>query len=109
MWIEQIFEKGKRKYFIAINLKDDSIWMDMMLLPQTAFLCALVDGTPMFTNKCGKSGRIHRTFVNIDWVINEWGGNEETVQATKQRKEIIIQQLPALREEFYSPNQPPQR
>lgn len=100
MYLELQYGTNKLKQFIHIDLRDDSIWVDTLFLPDSAFLCALCDGTPLRRGKCGKSGRIYRTLVNIDWVINEWGGDKEIVDLVKQRKEQLMHELPELKEKY---------
>lgn len=93
--------KCNRKFFLWVDLDTKQIKVDFKALPDTAFLCALCDGIALSQSKCGKNHNLIRTFVDIDWVINEWGGDEEIVKAVKKRKQMILDDLPRLREKYY--------
>jgi hypothetical protein len=90
----------KRKIFIKVGFSPFEIWVDFHGLPQSAFLCAMCDAVPMIESKCGDKGKINRTFVNIEWVINEWGGDEEIIEAVKKRKQMILDDLPTLKQKY---------
>lgn len=92
--------KGKNKLFIKIDLDPFRIWVDTRGFPQTAFLCALCDAADIAISKCGEKGKIERQFFDIEWVINEWGGDKEIVEAVKKRKYMILDKLPKLKEKY---------
>lgn len=93
-------EKQDVKFFIKLYFSPFEIWVDFKGLPQTAFLCALCDGVPFIQSKCGDKGKEERIFVNIEWVINEWGGDREIIEAIKKRKQMILDDLPKLKEKY---------
>ncbi len=98
--IEIEIGKGKRKFFILIHVDPISIWIDTKSLPQTAFLCALCDSIPFLEAEVGPKKKEKRIFFNIEWAINDWGGDKELVNALKIRKQKILDDIPNLREKY---------
>ncbi len=89
------------KFFIKIFFDPFEIFIDFKGIPETAFLCAMFDGTTIIRAKCGEDEKEEeRYFANIDWFINDWGGDEEIVSALKIRKQIIIDDLPNLKSKY---------
>ncbi len=95
-YIELEYKTGRGKHFIHIDLENDSIWVDLKYFPQSTFLCAMCDGTPIRWTKCGLRKQ-ERTFVNIDWLIEDWGGDKRLVDLIKNRKDKILSSLPDLK------------
>ena len=91
---------SKRKYVYLLIDEDDKIWIDFKGLPETAMLCALVDGEPILSAKCGEKSNKPRAFVGIEWTINKWGGPEDFVEALKTRRQMTLDDLPSLREKY---------
>lgn len=92
---------GNNKVFLKIHFEPLEIWIDTKALGPTGMLCAMCDGTPFLQSQCGSSKRgLLRFFVNIEWAINEWGGETEIVEALKVRKQMIIDDLPRLKEKY---------
>lgn len=89
-----------RKIFVKVYFDPLEIWIDLKGLPTTAFLCAMCDGISFIEGKVGAKGKESRTFVNIDWAINDWGGDQQIVDALKKRKQMILDDLPRLREKY---------
>ncbi len=90
----------KRKIFLKVFFDPFEIWIDTKGLPQEAFVCMLCDATPMFESECGSKSNLKRIFVNIEWAINDWGGDQEIVDALKKRKQMIIDDLPRLKQKY---------
>jgi hypothetical protein len=90
----------KRKIFVKIYFDQLEIWIDLKGLPTTALLCALCDGTPFIEGKVGAKGKEIRTFVNVEWAINDWGGDQEIVDDIKKIKQMILDDLPRLKEKY---------
>lgn len=99
-YIEYELNNKNKKYFFSIEYESGDVWVDTKLLPQTALLCAMCDGTAMLATKCGKRSDLKRTMLPMEWVINEWGGHEEIVEAMKKRKKLILKELPTLRKKY---------
>lgn len=99
-WVEIELGNKTRKIFCKVKFEPFEIWIDFKGLPITAFLCAVCDGVPLMEAKCGAREKLKRCFVNIEWCINEWGGDKEVVNALKKRKQIIIDDLPRLKEKY---------
>lgn len=92
----------KKKVFLLIYLDPLEIWVDTQGLPNTSFLCAMIDGASMLKSKVGDKKNMERVFVNIEWAINDWGGLEQIVSALKKRKQMIIDDLPNIRKKMQS-------
>lgn len=90
----------KRKFFVKVYFEPFEIWVDLQGLPNTAFLCAMCDGISLLECEVGDKGKEKRLFINIEWAINEWGGDSEIVDALKKRKQMIIDDLPRLKEKY---------
>lgn len=91
----------KRKIYLKIDDEED-IWIDLHGLPESAVLCALFDGGPMFTDEVGdESSDERRSFVRMEWAINDWGGDKEFVEALKKRREMTLKDLPRLKEKYW--------
>jgi len=98
-------EIGKsRKVFLKIFFDPDEIWVDTHGLGQSAEFCALIDCTPILMAKCGVRQKTRRTFVNINWAIDEWGGPKDLVEALKKRREITLKQMPELKKKLLNDN-----
>ena len=95
----------KRRIFVKVYLDTCEIWIDTQGLPESAILCAMCDATPFLKCICGENDEHERFFVNIDWAINDWGGDKEIVLALKKRKQMIFNDLPRLREKYLKGNQ----
>lgn len=100
MRIELEYGKGRRKTYLSVDLETEEILVDISLFPPTCFLCACFDGIGMHRIKVGEKGKSERTFLNIKWLIEEWGGPKELVEAMKVRREKVINDIPALREKY---------
>lgn len=96
----------KRKFFIKVVFEPFEIWIDFRGIPKTAFLCAMFDSIPMIRAKCGEEKDEERFFAKIDWFIDEWGGDKEIIEAMKTRKQMIIDDLPNLKEKYMVKNDP---
>lgn len=96
-FIEYEIGEKRNKIYVLGNLENDEIWVDFNALPKSAFLCALCDCPSLLQAKCGEHGRKKRTFVSIEWAINEWGGPKEIVEALQKRKKMTLQDLAAKR------------
>lgn len=90
----------KRKFFLKVFFDPLEIWVDLSGLPNDATLCALCDGISFIEGKVGSKGQYTRRFVNIEWIINQWGGDKEIVEAVKKRKQKIIEDIPNLMEKY---------
>ena len=90
----------KRRIFLKVYFDPLEIWIDLKGLPATAFLCALCDGIPLIQSKVGAKGKQERTFANIEWAINDWGGDQQIIDALKKRKQMILDDLPRLQEKY---------
>ena len=92
--------KGKRKIFVRIEFEPLKIWIDTKGLPDSATLCAMCDAIPFSIAKCGNKYQHERYFVDMEWAINDWGGPEDIVEALKRRKQMIIDDLPKMKEKY---------
>lgn len=92
--------KGKDHIFILVAYEPLQIYIDFKALPQSAFLCALCDGIKFITSECGEKGKYKRTFVNSEWVLNKWGGDESLIIAIKKRIKMIKDDLPNKMKQF---------
>lgn len=81
---------------ILIENDTEKMWVDCGALPDSAFLCACHDGCKTLRSKT-ESGASHM-FLEMDWVINEWGGYPDLVKAIKDQRDRIIKELPNIRE-----------
>ena len=97
-YLELTYGKGRGAFVILIDLKDDTIWIDLKILPTSVFLCASYDGESMRIVKCGKKRTSERRFLNSHWVINEWGGPKELVSLIKKRIDHIRSDIPTFKE-----------
>lgn len=91
---------GKRSFFLKVDFDPFRVWVDFEGLPKDAFLCALYDGEKILQEKCGANSNSTRYFVDMDWCINDWNGDKEIVAAIKKRKQMIIDDLPRLKEKY---------
>ncbi len=89
-----------RRIFMKVDFDPFRIWIDTEGLPHEALLCAMHDGTDIIQAECGDEGNIKRFFIDIEWAINEWGGDEELVNALKNRRQMTIDDLPRLKEKY---------
>lgn len=97
---EMEFGNKNRKFFVKVTFEPFKMYVDLKGLPPTALLCAICDGVPFLISKCGPSGKTVRNFVDSDWIINDWGGDKELVAAVKKRKEMILAELPIIKEKI---------
>jgi len=96
----ELGDPEKLLLFLYIKFEPLKIWVDTKGLPLTAVLCASFDGTEFMTATVGEKGDIERCFLDIDWVINDWGGDAELVKALKRRKQITLDELPELKAKY---------
>jgi len=89
----------KKKIFVLVYPFEEEIWIDLKGLPNSAFLCACCDGITMMQAKVGKRDE-KRLFLPINWVINDWGGDKELVEAIKKRKTICTDSMNKYREQL---------
>jgi hypothetical protein len=95
------FGKGKSKLFIIVFFDPVEIWVDTKALPPASSICALCDGIPILQSECGEKKPYHkRTFVNMEWVINDWKGPEDLIEVIKSKRDKILEDLPLLREKY---------
>ena len=92
------FGDKKGKVYLGVNVETQQIIVDTKFLPETAFLCACFDCQEMYSMDVGKDNEDKRTFIDIDWVINEWGGPKDLIEAIKRRKASIIKSIPQMKE-----------
>lgn len=72
------YGKGKRHFHLLYDESTKDWWVDLKGLPQTCFLCACFDSTPIIQYQVGP--RTKREFVGLKWVMEEWGGDPELVE-----------------------------
>jgi|GEM_PF-7010049 len=96
--------KGKESIFFKVFFDPDSIWIDIGVLPHSAFLCACLDGQPLIECESGESGLNKRQFLDIEWLINEWEGDPYIIEALKFQRSNIQADLPRLREKYCCAN-----
>lgn len=104
-FIEIELGNKNRKIFIIIYPFEEEIYIDTQGLPETAILCAICDGTPMLVAKCGTKKKHERNFLPIEWVINQWGGDQVIVDAVKKRKEMIMENMQKYRDDLSKPEE----
>ena len=88
---------GKGKFFLIIYPYDGEIFIDTKALPQSALLCAMCDNTRFLLAKVGGKRKQERSFVSIDWIINDWGGPEELVSLVKRKKQDLMDEMEQLK------------
>jgi hypothetical protein len=89
------------KGYLKVDLNTGQIFVDLMhSFPTSAFLCACFDGVECFTSPVGEDGEDEGTFVSIDWLINDWGGYPQIVEALKRRKELTLSEITVLKEKY---------
>lgn len=98
--VELEFGEKRKKLFLKIDLNTEEIWVDINYFPFTCFLCAMCDGISYLSSKCGSKGQYDRVLLPIEWLINDWGGPKEIVQALKIRKDKTLSEIPRLREKY---------
>jgi hypothetical protein len=91
-YVEIELGNKKRKIFLYLYPYESEIWVDIKALPPSAFLCACCDGTPLMQFKKVRKKEMV-TCISIDWIINEWGGHKEIVEAIIKRKSMILADL----------------
>lgn len=97
--IESGKKKGGKSTFLQFDLINAELWVDVSGLPD-AFLCASFDGQPARIGQCGEKGNKKITFLRIEWLINEWGGPDEIVEALKKVREIYMGLLEEYRTKY---------
>jgi len=90
-------ENEGKSFFLKVFFNPTEIFVDTQALTKTAFLCAACDGIASLQSPCGENNDIVRYFLPIDWVIDEWGGNKEIVEAVKKRKQMILDDIENLK------------
>jgi len=93
-----------RPFFVLLSYNPFEMYVDLSVLPQAATLCLLADGCGVLNAMCGEDKNIQRRFVNSNWVINEWGGDKELVNAIKKSKQRLLDDLPDLMKKYPSKN-----
>jgi hypothetical protein len=103
LWIEieiRPTNQSKKKAFLMFDIVNEKLYCDVTIFPATMMLCAMCDGIPFLQSEVGARKGNKRFFVNIDWIIEEWGGPKDIVEATIQRKAIEFEQLTHYREKY---------
>lgn len=96
--VEIEMSQGNIKAFIKLFFDPLEIWIDFNGLPKEAFLCAGHDNETILKSYCGANGDLERFFVRSDWVINEWGGDKEIVNAIKSKVNGLKEKAPMIYE-----------
>ena len=98
----EIEKKHKnRKLFILMGYESSLLFIDTKVLSPAMQLCMICDGEPLISHKVGSKGQFDRSFIDIDWVINEWGGDEKVIGQFKLLKEKYLKEgLPKAREDL---------
>lgn len=91
---------GKKRVFFMIYFNPQEIWIDISVLPQSAFLCAVCDGTPLMEARMGEKKKAKKTLVNIEWALNEWGVDGLIKESLLKAKEHVLKQMPTLRKKY---------
>ena len=82
------------KLYIMID-QEEKIWVDTQGLPEIAVLCAMHDNKPMMMATIrDKEEEEKRRFLEIDWVIDEWGEDEELIEGLRKKKKMVLDNLP---------------
>lgn len=100
MYVEVEYKNEHGVFFLKINLKTEEIWVDTKALPDTALLCASHDAQMAKVFKCGDDEEYERTFLNMEWLINEWGAKGEILEKLIQVRDYNKKQIPMLREKY---------
>lgn len=98
-WIEIELGNAKRKCYLQYDIVNDDLYIELGNW-QSVFLCACCDGVEIMQVKCGLR-RKKRIFYPSKWLINEWGGDKEIVDALKKCLSLRKEQLPELRKKYF--------
>jgi hypothetical protein len=82
------FGKGRGQHFVILYPDNNEIFVDVKCFPQTCFLCACCDGIGLLQVKC--TNNITRTFLPMEWLIKDWGGGDDYVEALGKLKARMI-------------------
>lgn len=96
-FIERQFNKGNKLLFIIIYPHEGEIYLDTKCLPNSAMLCAMCDGISFLQCKVGEKTHLERTFVSLDWAVNDWGGPSDIVDILKKVQENQIRDMEDLK------------
>ena len=75
------FGKGKNAAHYLIDKSTHQIWVDISIMPESVLLCALADATQFMQTTIANKIRY---FITCDWMINEYGGYPELIDAVKK-------------------------
>jgi hypothetical protein len=79
-----------RNIYLIIYPHEGKILVDSKALPASVFLCAACEGISVLVADVGQKRKKMRYFLPIDWVIHEWGGPPDLVDAIKKRNQALI-------------------
>lgn len=96
-YIEREISGKGGKIFLIIYPHEDEIFVDIKALPDSAILCAMCDAISFVIAKVGSKKKKERSFVSIDWVINDWGGYKELVESFRKCKQLIMDDMPRMK------------
>ena len=84
-------------FYVMVENVTEKMFVDVGALPLSAFLCAGHDGVDMFSVVPEHETEPH-DFLPMEWVINDWGGYPDLIEAIKGQRDRIIKELPKIRE-----------
>lgn len=77
--------------------------MDTDSLPPEAYYCAAHDGAPLLEAEVGPDDNLQtKQFLNMDWLINSWGAEQEIIDVLVFEKFNIMEDVPRLVEKYCS-------
>ena len=91
--------KGQ-KFYTILYFDPFEIWIDFKLLGEVAFLCAMADSVPLRQARVGEKGDKTRTFVDIEWAINKWGADDNTIDLLKKGRDKLVADSERLRQKY---------
>ena len=100
-WVElSLQDETKEAPLLNIDLVSDQIWVDISRMGSDIKLCAMCDGIPFLIGQPEKKGDHQGYFVNIDWLIKEYGGDKKIIAAAKKCKEVNAARIPEYKEKY---------
>jgi len=82
---------NKKRYYLAIDKNRGKILIDIEPFGYSCFMCICHDGQEIYTIPIDNKNKKH--FVDIDWMINDWGTDKKTIDSLVDLKDKFNHKL----------------
>lgn len=91
----------RNKIHFQVDTEARKVYVEINSLPFDMLLCCMLDGVDMFQSEVGLTKKKKKKcFIPVDWIIDEWGGDKEIVEAFKIRRQMELDKIPYYQEKY---------